>query len=116
MRILLFTGLCAALAAPSAALAAKPLTQKQFAEQRLKVEMTAWAKKNIPGLEIGKVTCVLPRNGNVVHCTVASTAPKYRENITFQVREVLSQAGTMTWTATSRKCTDSKTGRPVTPC
>ena len=42
--------------------------------------MTAWARKNVKGLEIGSATCVLPLNGNVVHCTVTSTAPSYREN------------------------------------
>ena len=72
-----------------AALAAKPLTQKQYTEQTAEDGDDRWAKKNVKGLEIGSATCVLPLNGNVVHCTVTSTAPSYQEKIVFKVRETL---------------------------
>ena len=104
--------LLAVLLAP-AALAAKPLTQKQYTEQTLKTAMTAWARKNVKGLEIGSASCVLPLNGNVVHCTVTSTAPSYREKIVFKVRETLHASGTMSWLVTAKACSNSRTGKAI---
>ncbi len=102
-----------ALAATGQAMAAKPLTQKQFAELRMKQALTGWAKKNVPGLQIGAASCVLPKNGVVIHCTVKSTAPKYRENILFKVTETLHEVGTITWVVTSKTCSDSKTHETI---
>ncbi len=42
-----------ALGAAGQAMAAKPLTQKKYAELRLKQVMTHWAKQKVPGLRIG---------------------------------------------------------------
>ena len=109
----LAAALLAALLAP-ATLAAKPLTQKQYTEQTLKTAMTAWARKNVKGLEIGAAACVLPENGNVVHCTVKSSAPGYRENIVFKVTETLHASGTMSWRVTAKACSDSETGKAIT--
>ena len=105
----------AALAAvpPPAALAARPASQRQQAERALKAAMTAWARKNVHGLEIGAVSCLLPRRGDVIHCTVRTAAPAYHEAIVFQIRETLSAAGTMTWLATSKACRDTQTGRAI---
>jgi hypothetical protein len=105
--------IAAALLAPLPGLAAKAPTQKQYAEQKLKAAMTAWAKKNVAGLRIGTVSCVLPLNGNVVHCTVHASAPRSRENIVFTVRETLTQLGAMKWAVTSDACSDSKTGQKL---
>ena len=52
-------------------------------------------------------------NGNVVHCTVTSTAPSYRENIVFKVRETLHASGTMSWLVTAKACSDSRTGKAI---
>ena len=98
-----------ALVATGQALGAKPLTQKQYAELKMKQAMTQWAKKSVPGLQIGAASCVLPKNGVVIHCTVQSTAPKYNENIVFKVKETLHDIGTVTWVVTSKTCSDSKT-------
>jgi hypothetical protein len=108
-RLLLAALALVALVATGQAMAAKPLTQKQYAELRMKQVMTAWAKKNVPGLQIGAAACVLPKNGVIIHCTVQSTAPKYTENIVFKVKETLHDVGTVTWVVTSKVCSDSKT-------
>jgi hypothetical protein len=100
----------AALLAAGHALAAKPRTQKQYAELRLKQAMNSWARKKVPGLTIDTVSCVLPKNGVVVRCTARASAPKYREKVVFGVKETLHPVGTMTWLVTSEACSDSKTG------
>ena len=97
----------------AAAPAARPVSQRQEAERALKAAMTAWARKNVHGLEIGAVSCLLPRRGDVIHCTVRTAAPAYHETIVFQIRETLSAAGTMTWLATSKACRDTQTGRAI---
>ena len=112
MRVLLFVAL-AALLVPAAALAAKAPTQKQYTEQLLKKEMMSSAQLKPLGLKWGVVSCVLPKNGNVVHCTVHASAPKAQENIVFKVRETLTQEGSMKWAITSDACSDSKTGQKL---
>ncbi len=102
-----------ALVAAGQALAAKPLTQKQFAEARLKQALNTWARKTVPGLAVGSVSCVLPENGVVLHCTAKASAPKYRENLVFKVTETLHETGVMSWAITSRACSDSRTGKSI---
>ena len=102
-----------AAAAATAVQAARPAARRHEAERALKAAMTAWARKNVHGLEIGAVSCVLPARGAVIRCTVRSTAPGYHEAIVFQVRETLSASGTMTWLATSKACRDTQTGRAI---
>ncbi len=75
--------------------------------------MTAWAKKNVKGLEIGSATCVLPKNGNVVHCTVTSTAPSYRENIVFKVQRDAARERDDELDVTAKACSDSRTGKAI---
>lgn len=96
----------------ASAAAPKPKTQTQAIEQTLKVSMTKSFKKQLPGVVIGKLVCVLPKNGVVVHCTVHTSAPKNQENIVFKVTATLHDNGTISWTSTSHSCTDSKTGKP----
>jgi hypothetical protein len=104
--------LLAAVLAP-VALGARPALQRQQAERALKTAMTAWAHRNVRGLEIGAVSCILPRSGNVIHCAVKTAAPTYHEVIVFQIRETLSASGTMSWIATSKACRDTQTGRAI---
>jgi hypothetical protein len=112
MRIFLLATL-AMLLVPLTALAAKPLTQKQYTEKKLKTAMMSSSELKPLGLTWGAVACVLPKNGNVVNCTVHASAPKARENIVFKVRETLTQEGAMTWKITSDACSDSKTGQKL---
>ena len=101
-----------ALVATGAASAAYPKAEIQYADKTMKGSFTAWAKKNLPGTTVGKVSCVLPSNGNVIHCSVHVSAPKNRENIVFKVKGTLHDSGQLTWVSTSHTCTDSKTGKP----
>jgi hypothetical protein len=115
MRRLIAGLAVAALAciAVSTATAAYPKAAVQDAEAKMKASFTSWAKKNLAGTTVGKVTCVLPENGVVVRCTVhVSAAKRYHENIVFQVKETLHDDGTVSWVATSHKCTDTRTGKP----
>jgi hypothetical protein len=101
-----------ALAAIGAASAAYPKAEVQYANKTMKGSFTAWAKKNLPGTTVRKVSCVLPSNGNVIHCTVHVSAPKNRENIVFKVKGTLHESGQLNWVSTSHSCTDSKSGKP----
>jgi L-aminopeptidase/D-esterase-like protein len=112
MRILLLGALAALLIVP-AALAAKAPTQKQYTEQKLKTAMMTSSQLKGLGLKWGTVTCVLPKNGNIVHCTVHASAPAARENIVFKVKETLKETGAMSWAITSDACSDSKTGQKL---
>src|SRR4051794_5891752 len=111
MRVLL-AALVVALAASGTAAAAYPRGDVLYANKTMKASFTAWAKKNLPGTTVGKVACVLPKSGNVIHCTIHVSAPKNRENIVFKVKGTLHEVGTLSWVATSHSCTDSKTGKP----
>jgi hypothetical protein len=108
-RLFLLAFALIALGAAGQAMAAKPLTQKQYAELRMNQVLTQWAKQKVPGLQIGAASCVLPKNGVIIHCTVQSTAPKYNENIVFNVKETLHDVGTVTWVVTSKTCSNAKT-------
>ena len=85
-----------------------------YAQTRLKTAFTAWAKTNLPGTTVGKVSCVLPASGGLVaHCTVHVSAPKNQENIVFKVTNTLHKNGTATFAMVSHSCTDSKTGKKL---
>jgi hypothetical protein len=112
MRFLLLSALAALFLVPFA-LAAKAPTQKQYSEQKLKTAMMSSAQLKGLGLKWGAVSCVLPKNGNIVHCTVHASSPKAQENIVFKVRETLKETGTMSWAITSDACSDSKTGKKL---
>ncbi len=96
-----------------AALAAKPLTEAQADAAALKKSMVKKFKATpaLHGVNIGKVVCVLPKNGVVFHCTVDTNAPASRENIVFKVAVTLhdNDATSVTWQITSQACSDSKT-------
>ena len=104
---------CSFAAAGTVSAATYPSGYRQEAEAKLKTAFAAWAKKHLAGSTVGKVSCILPTSGSTLHCTVhVASAPKYRENIVFKIRETLHETGTMSWVATSHSCTDSKTGKP----
>ncbi len=96
------------------ALAAKPKTEAQADAAALKASMIPTFKKELPGVSIGKVVCVLPLNGVTFHCTAYTTAPASHENIVFKVAATLhdNDAMTVTWKLTSHSCTDSVTHKP----
>ncbi len=97
----------------SAAVGAKPKTEAQADAAQLKASMVKKFKATpaLHGVKIGKVVCVLPRNGAVFHCTADANAPAARENIVFEVAVTLhdKDATTVTWQVTSEACSDSKT-------
>jgi hypothetical protein len=94
--------------------AAKPKTEAQADAAALKASMIPTFKKELPGVRIGNVVCVLPLNGATFHCTAYTTAPASHENIVFKVAATLhdNDAMTVTWTLTSHTCTDSVTHKP----
>lgn len=104
--------LCA-LAGPASLLAAYPKAQVQYAEKTMKASFAKWAKTHMAGTTVGKVTCVLPTSGTVLHCTIhVGTPTRYHENIVFKVKGTLHDSGTLSWVATSHSCTDTRTGKP----
>jgi hypothetical protein len=108
----LVVGMMALVGSGSALAAATPKTQAQAVEVSLKTSMTAAFKKEKLALTIGKVTCVLPKNGAVVHCTADATGPPAdHEDVVFKVAATLRDSGQITWTAT-HTCSDSKTHKP----
>jgi hypothetical protein len=102
-----------ALAALPAA-AAKPKTEAQADAAALKASMVTTFKKQLPGVVVGNVVCVLPQNGATFHCTAYTTAPSAHENIVFKVAATLhdNDAMSVTWKLTSHTCTDSVTHKP----
>jgi hypothetical protein len=109
---LIVVGMIALVASGSAVGATKPKTQAQAVEMSLKTSMIATFKKEKLALTVGKVTCVLPKNGAVVHCTAAATGPPAdHEDVVFKVAATLQDSGKITWTAT-HTCSDSKTHKP----
>ena len=105
--------LCAVAAWTPFAAAAYPKGDVQYAEKTMKASFAKWAKTHMAGTTVGKVTCVLPTSGTVIHCTVhVGTPAKYHESIVFQVRGTLHETGTLSWVATSHSCTDTRTGKP----
>ena len=104
--------LCAVASAQLAS-AAYPKGEVQYAEKTMKASFAKWAKTHIAGTTVGKVTCVLPTNGTVIHCTVhVGTPTRFHESIVFQVKGTLHDSGTLSWVATSHTCTDTRTGKP----
>jgi hypothetical protein len=101
----------AAAATCGAAPAASPA--QRYAERALKAAFTGWAKKNLPGTTVGKVSCVLPLSGSVARCTIHVSAPRNRENIVFRVTNTLHTNGTATFAMLSHSCTDSRTGKKI---
>ncbi len=97
----------------STAIAAKPKTEAQAYAAQLKGSMVKKFKATpqLRGVKIGKVVCVLPKNGAVFHCTADTNAPASRENIVFKVAVTLhdNDALSVTWKITSQACSDSKT-------
>ena len=97
----------------SAAVAAKPKTEAQADAAQLKASMVKKFKatSGLRGVKIGKVVCVLPKNGAVFHCTADTNAPASRENIVFKIAVTLhdNDATSVTWQITSEACSDSKT-------
>lgn len=101
----------------SAALAAKPKTEAQADAAQLKASMVKKFKhtSSLSSLAIGKVVCVLPKNGATFHCTAATSSKKFREDIVFKVAVTLhdNDATTVSWTFTGQSCSDSVTHKKI---
>jgi hypothetical protein len=99
------------------ALAAKPKTEAQADAAALKASMVKTFKntKSLAGVKIGKVVCVLPKNGATFHCTASTTAPSAHEDIVFKVAATLhdNDALSVTWKLTGQSCSDSGTHKSI---
>jgi hypothetical protein len=108
--------LVAALAA-APALAAKPQTQAQYDAAALKVSMVKKFKStaSLKSVVIGKVVCVLPKNGATFHCTANTSSKPAHEDLVFKVAATLhdNDATSVTWTMTSVSCSDSTTHKKL---
>jgi hypothetical protein len=99
------------------AMAAKPKTEAQAYAAQVKASMVKKFKNTsgLSGLKIGKVVCVLPKNGVTFHCTAHTSSAAQHENVVFQVAATLhdNDAMTVSWVMTSHTCTDSRTGKKL---
>jgi uncharacterized lipoprotein YbaY len=91
------------------------LTPGQAFANQLKAKITPVFKQQAPQLELGKVTCVLPKNGNVVSCQAHFGYPSAHVNVVYGIKATLEQTGQLRWTTTSHACTNAKTGEKL-PC
>ena len=95
----------------SAAAAAKPKTEAQADAAAIKASMakTFAHTKSLQGLKIGKVICVLPKNGATFHCTAYTNSAAAHEDIVFKIAATLhdNDATSVTWRMTSDACSDS---------
>jgi hypothetical protein len=112
MRAML--GAAALLVFAPLAVAATPAQNAAFAKQ-LRPQIKPVFEKQAPQLVLGKVTCLLPRNGNVIHCKAHFTYPKARANIVYLIKATLLDTGKLKWTTTSHSCTDARSGKKL-PC
>jgi hypothetical protein len=114
---ILSIALVAALAT-TPALAAKPQTEAQYDAASLKASMVKKFKNtaSLKSVVIGKVVCVLPKNGATFHCTADTSSKAAHENLVFKVAATLhdNDATSVTWSMTSVSCTDSTTHKKIT--
>ena len=99
------------LSSSGPALGAAPTEAQAFAA-KLRTDIAPTFKKQAPKLELGKVTCVLPTNGTVVHCVAHFAYPSGGLNIVYKIKATLLETGVIKWTTTSHSCTVAKTGKP----
>jgi hypothetical protein len=81
----------------------------------LKASMVKSYKKRAPGLTFTTVTCRLPSNGTVAHCTANFDYSSGGLKVTgfYPVSAKLLESGQIRWTASSPKCKDAKTGKAL---
>jgi hypothetical protein len=102
----------AALVCSVPAFAWTPAQNAAFAKQ-LKTKIKPVFKKQAPKLVLGKVTCVLPKSGALVHCKAHFSYPSAHANIVYAINARLKETGAITWTTTTHRCTDAKTGKKL---
>jgi hypothetical protein len=83
--------------------------------QTLKASMATRYKKAAPGLTFTKVTCRLPSSGTIAHCTASFTYSSHtiKAKGYYPVVVKLHENGQVSWTASSPKCKDAKTGKAL---
>ena len=95
------------------AVAAATNPEQVALQKTLKALMTKKYKQAAPKLKITTITCKLPSDGTVAHCVAHFTYPPTIVG-TYQVKaELHDLGGTLTWTAGSPKCKDTKTGKSI---
>jgi hypothetical protein len=111
VRRLLLSALAALALASTAAAAANP--EQLRLQKTLKAAMVKAFQKQAPKLKLTTVSCRLPKSGTVARCTAhfkVSAVKGY-----YPVKVVLHETGTISWTASSPKCFDAKSGKKL-PC
>jgi hypothetical protein len=100
---------------PSAATASagSTLTPAQVFANQLQVKIEPVFHKQVPGLLLATVTCVLPTNGNVVQCQAHFSDPSAGANVVYGIKATLKDSGVLTWTTTTHSCTNAKTGKKL---
>jgi hypothetical protein len=105
-RILLILVVAGAVAGPALAATDPHL------EASLKADMVKTFKKKAPTLKFTRVKCVLPESGATAHCKayfiVSGTNGYYP--VTAKLHDL---GGTLTWTAQSPKCLNTKTKKYI---
>ena len=97
---------------PESAPAAAPTAAQAFAT-KLASYMKPVFEKQAPKLKLGPVTCVLPKNGTVVHCKAHFAYPSGGLDVIYQVKATLLETGVIKWSAGGHTCTNAKTGKTV---
>jgi hypothetical protein len=74
----------------------------------LKPDMQKTLKKQVPGLLVTKVTCYVPATSKLISgpCTAKFTVSKYQLKGTFKAKATLSSTSRLSWSTSSRSCTD----------
>lgn len=74
----------------------------------LQPEMQKTLKKQVPGLVVTKVTCYVPAASKLISgpCTAKFTVSKYQLKGTFKAKAALSSTSRLSWSTSSRSCTD----------
>jgi hypothetical protein len=101
-----------ALAGAGTTLGAAPTEAQAFAT-KLRSYIGPTFKKQAPKLVLGKVTCVLPKNGTVVRCKAHFAYPSGNANVLYNIKATLLETGVIKWTTTTHSCTNAKTGKTL---
>ena len=83
-----------------------------YLQKTLKTDMVKTFKKKAPRLTIGRVTCVLPKDGVTSHCKATFTVGPIKGYYPV-VAKLHDVGGTLTWTASSPKCWNAAKKRYV---
>jgi hypothetical protein len=101
----------AAAGPASSAVAAVDPSASAFLAGAVKPALQSTLKKQVPGFAVTKVTCFVPTTSAAIKgkCTAQFKVAKANLLGRYQVTAKLDSQGRLTWSTTSRSCTDSRT-------